>query len=234
MNDIDTTQAHSMTATICEQAALFGATPGPDEFDSRVVWDEPEALTAITQAFRIVADAVAPDGTQLADERESLLWGFVNMLDAQTRRLDRAADRLLPGIRELQREQDGSEIRSRELELTTDRAQNLSDRRDAFEQLRDSAAEAYRVETGDTWRPRHGSHTSQTGKLTSAMIDARDFQRARKDRENTAHLPQGTLVAVAGGKEANDASAIIGHLDKLKAKYADVVLVHAFIDLMEI
>ena len=58
------------------------------------------------------------------------------------------------------------------------------------------------------------------------MIDARDFQRARKDRENTAHLPQGTLVAVAGGKEANDVSAIIGHLDKLKAKYADVVLVH--------
>ena len=46
-------------------------------------------------------DAVAPDGTQLADERESLLWGFVNMLDAQTRRLDRAADRLLPGIRDL-------------------------------------------------------------------------------------------------------------------------------------
>ena len=42
MNDIDTTQAHSMTATICEQAALFGATPGPDEFDNRrVVWDEP-------------------------------------------------------------------------------------------------------------------------------------------------------------------------------------------------
>ena len=58
------------------------------------------------------------------------------------------------------------------------------------------------------------------------MIDARDFQRARKDRENTAHLPQGTLVAVAGGKEANDAGKIIAHLDKVKAKYKDVVLVH--------
>ena len=92
----------------------------------------------------------------------------------------------------------------------TDRAQNFNDRRDAFEQLRDVAAEAYRTETGDTWRPRHGSHTSQTGKLTSAMIDARDFQKARKDRENTAHLPQGTLVAVAGGKEAGDVAAIIG------------------------
>ena len=217
MHDIHTieTQEQSFTAMVCEQAALFGATPGPDEFDNRPVWDEGEALTAVTQAFRIIAESVAPDGTQLADERESLLWGFVNTLDAQTQRLDRAADRLIPQIRELQREQDGSEIRSRELELMTDRAQNLTARRDAFEQLRDAAAEAYRVETGEVWRPRRGSHVSQTGKLTSAMIDARDFQRARKDRENTAHLPQGTLVA-----------AIIAHLDRLKAKYADVVLVH--------
>ena len=227
MHDIENIEAQgeSFTATVCERAALYGATPGPDEFDSRVVWDENDAIASVTEAFRILAQA-APDGTQLADERESLLWGFVNTLDAQTRRLDRAADRLIPDMRDLQREQDGSEIRSRELELITDRTQNLSDRRDAFEQLRDTAAEAYRVETCDTWRPRHGSHTSRTGKLTSAMIDARDFQRARKDRENTAHLPQGTLVAVAGGKEANDAGMIIRHLDRLKAKYADVVLVH--------
>ena len=47
-----------------------------------------------------------------ADERESLLWGFVNMLDVQTQRLDREADRLVPEMRDLQREQDGSEIRS--------------------------------------------------------------------------------------------------------------------------
>ena len=218
-------QNESFTAMVCEQAALFGATPGPDEFDNRPVWDEAEATAAVLKAFGALAEA-APDGTQLADERASLLWGFVNTLDAQTQRLDRAADRLIPGIRELQREQDGSEIRSRELELATDRAQNLSDRRDAFEGLRDAAAEAYRTETGEVWRPRRGSHVSQTGKLTSAVIEARDFQRARKDRENTAHLPQGTLVAVAGGKEANDAGKIIAHLDKVKAKYADVVLVH--------
>ena len=53
---------------------------------------------------------------------------------------------------------------------------------------------------------RHGSHTSHTGRLTSAAIDARDFIRARKDRETRANLPDGTLVAVAGGKEAEDAT----------------------------
>ena len=229
MHDIDNIseqQAQSVTATVCDQAALFGATPERDEFDNRELWDPENALSAVTEAFRILALGVGPDGTQLADERESLLWGFVNMLDAQTQRLDRAADRLVPDMRDLQREQDGSEIRSRELELVTDRAKNLTDRRDAFEQLRDAAAEAYRVETGDVWRPRRGSHTSQTGKLTSAMIDARDFQRARRDRENKALLPQGTLVAVAGGKQAGDAGAVIRTLERLKAKYDDVVLVH--------
>ena len=224
-NDHDDVQHETFTAMVCEQAALFGARPGPDEFDNRPVWDEGEATDAVIKAFGALTEA-APDGTQLADERRNLLWGFVNTLDAQTQRLDRVADRLIPGIRELQREQDGSEIRSRELELATDRANNFTERRDAFEQLRDAAAEAYRSETGEVWRPRRGSHVSQTGKLTSAVIEARDFQRAKKDRENTAHLPQGTLVAVAGGKEASDVSAIIGHLDKVKAKYADVVLVH--------
>ena len=176
MHELDTNQ--SITATVCEQAALFGAVPDKDDFDSREVWDQESALSAVTEAFGIIARCVAPDGTQLADERESLLWGFVNMLDVQTQRLDREADRLVPEMRDLQREQDGSEIRSRELELVTDRARNLTERRDAFEQMRDTAAEAYRVETGEVWRPRRGSHTSRTGHLTSAMIEARDFQRA--------------------------------------------------------
>ena len=230
MNNIDTieVQNESFTAMVCEQAALFGATPGPDEFDNRPVWDEAESTAAVTQAFRILAQAV-PDGTQLADERANLLWGFVNTLDAQTRRLDRAADRLIPGIRELQREQDGSEIRSRELELKHRPGSTIS--HGAQGRLRRTARHRRRglprQKPARSGGPRRGSHVSQTGKLTSAMIDARDFQRARKDRENTAHLPQGTLVAVAGGKEANDASAKSSrHLDKLKAKYTDVVLVH--------
>ena len=148
------------------------------------------------------------------------------MLHAQTQRLDRGVDRLTPDMRDLQSAQDGTEIKARELELLTDRAQNLGDRRDAFETLRDAAAEQYRAATGETWRPRHGSHTSRTGALTSAAIDARDFVRARKDRETRAHLPPGTLVAIAGGKTVADAGAVIRSLDRARAKYADLVLVH--------
>ena len=225
IHNIDT-EAQSVTATVCENAALYGASPERGEFDPREVFDRDDALGAVGEAFRILAEGVAPDGTQLADERESLLWGFVNCLDAQVRRLDRSVDRLSPELRDLQSAQDGSEVKSRELELVTDRAQNLGDRRDAFEQMRDTAADAYRAETGDVWRPRYGSNVSQTGKLTSAAIDARDFMRARKDREMRAHLPEGTLVAIAGGKHVADANAVFARLDQTKAKYADLILVH--------
>ncbi len=226
--DIDTaeTAGQSATATVCENAALFGATPERDELDPREVWDQDDALTAIGEAFRILAEGACPDGTQLADERESLLWGFVNMLHAQTQRLDRGVDRLNPDLRDLQREQDGTEIKSRDLELVTDRAQNLGDRRDAFEKMRNAAAHAYREETGDMWRPRYGSHASQTGTLTSAAIDARDFVRARKDRATMAHLPEGTLVAITGGKDVANPAAVIAKLDQARAKHADIVLVH--------
>ena len=92
--------------------------------------------------------------------------------------------------------------------------------------MRDLAAEGYRAETGDTWRPRNGSHSSQTGKLTSAAIDARDYLRARKNRETTAHLPEGTLVAFTGGKDFDDVTAIWRSLDSIKIKYDDMVLLH--------
>ena len=228
IENIDTIEAgaQSMTATVCDNAALFAAAPERDEFDTRDIWDADDAIDAVSEAFRILAEGVGPDGTQLADEREGLLWGFVNMLDSQTNRLDRAADKLMPELRDLQRAQDGTEIKSLELEMTTHRAQCLTDRRDAFETMRDQAAVAYREATGNVWRPRRGSHVSQTGKLTSAAIDARDFVRARKDRKTAAHLPQGTLVAIAGGKDVADPAAVIDMLDRTRAKHADMVLVH--------
>ena len=216
----------SATAAACELAALHGATPGPDEADNRFVWTEEEAIAGIEQIVHTLIGSVAPDGTQLADEREGLLWGFVNMLHAQAQRIERTVDRIVPEMRTLERAQDGTEVKAVELERLTDRAHDLGNRRDAFEKMRDFAAEAYRVETGAVWRPRHGSHTSQTGRLTSAAIDARDFVRARKDKATRAHLPEGTLVAVAGGKQVTDHGAVIARLDRAKEKYADMVLVH--------
>ena len=224
---IDTASATaSSTATVCDNMALFGAAPERGERDSRVVWDEDDATEAMSEAIRIIVHGVTVDGTQMADEREPLMWGLVNMLHSQVNRLDRAVDRLVPEIKEMERAQDGSEIAAWELELATERVRNLGDRRDAFETIRDIAADAYRAATGEVWRPRHGSHVSRTGQLTSAAIDARDFIRARKDRETQAHLPEGTLVAITGGKTVSDAGAVWDTLDRTRAKHGDMVLLH--------
>ena len=226
---IDTTSATasaSATAAVCDGMALFGAAPERGELDSRVVWDEDDATDALSEAIRVIVGGITVDGTQMADEREPLMWGLTNMLHSQVQRLDRAVDRIAPEMKDLERAQDGTEVKAWELQTLTDRAQNLGDRRDAFEKLRDLAADAYRVETGDVWRPRHGSHTSQTGRLTSAAIDARDFRRARKDRETRAHLPDGTLIAITGGKTVSDADAVWSTLDRTREKYGDMVLLH--------
>ena len=216
----------SPTAVICENLQRFGGAPARGEPDTRAVWDETEALEGLDNVLDLIVDEIAPDGTQFADERESLLWGFVNTLHMQARRLDRAVDKLSPKLKDLQAAQDGTEINAWELERTIERAQNLGDRRDAFEKLRDAAAQRYLDDTGSTWRPRHGSHTSRTSQLTSAAIDARDYLRAREHSKTQAHLPEGTLVAVAGSGDVEDAGPIHFALDRVRSKYPDMVLVH--------
>ena len=219
-------QHASPTAVICENLQYFGGGPNRGEPDPRAVWDETEALAGLDTVLDAFVEEIAPDGTQLADERESLLWGFVNTLHMQTVRLDRQVDKLSPELKKLQTSQDGSEVQAWELERVTERAQHLGDRRDAFERLRDAAAERYRADTGNMWRPRHGSHTSRTAQLPSAAIDARDFLRARETEKTKAHLPAGTLVAVTGSKPVEDANRIFGALDNVRTKYPDMVLVH--------
>ena len=219
-------QHASPTAVICENLEYFGGGPNRGEPDPRAVWDENEALQGLNDVLDLIVEEIAPDGTQFADERENLLWGFVNTLHMQAKRLDRAVDKLGPKLKDLQAAQDGTEINAWELERTIERAQNLGDRRDAFERLRDRAAERYLRDSGNTWRPRNGSHTSRTGQLTSAAIDARDFLRAREHSKTQAHLPQGTLVAVAGSGDVEDAGPIHFALDRVRAKYPDMVLVH--------
>ena len=221
------TPTASPTAAVCESLALYGGRPERGELDSREVWDEDDTLGALAEAIRVIVAGVTVEGTQLADEREALLWGFVNMLHSQVGRLDRTVDRIAPEMRDLERAQDGTEVKAWELELlrptgrTTSATAATRSRRCAT-----SPQTPTGCETGEVWRPRYGSHTSQTGQLTSAAIDARDFRRARQDRETRAHLPDGTLVAITGGKEVTDADAIWTTLDRTRARHADMVLLH--------
>ena len=231
ISDIDTIanlddQSSSTTAAACEAMQRYGTTPSKEEIDTRDVWDADPAIDALGEAIQLIVENITPDGTQLADEREALLWGVVNTFHAQITRLDRNADKLRPEVDELTHAQDGTEINAHELELKTDRLRNLNDRRDAFEQLRDHAAEHYAAHTDHHWRPRTGSHTSFSRKLTAASIDARDYTRARAAAKTQAHYPAGTLIAFAGAKDVNDTARICHTLDQTKQKYPDMTLAH--------
>ena len=249
MFDIDsmhTHQAQSPTAVICENAALYGVTPERDEFDPRDVWDRDEAVTAIGEAFRILAENVAPDGFQLADEREHLLWGFVNALNAQVRRLDRRIDKLTPQMRDLQNAQDGSEVKARELELTTDRARHLGDRRDAFETCQPNAVMSAFCKVKVSPFVRDGGGMSLEGVLSMAEADravviGQVAEKRLRQREAARRLgvsvrqvrrllaryrdrgPAG-LVSGHRGKVSNNALAAVvrrAAMDLVRERYAD-------------
>ena len=218
--------APSPTAAACEHLAVFTGAPGRGEYDNREIYDEEDACNAIGEAIRVLLSGLAVEGTQMHDEREDIAWSFVNMLHSQRQRLDRTVDKLLPEMRELQRAQDGTEVNAIELEMLTHRADNLTRRRDAFGRLLDYAARAYLVETGEVWQPKRGSFIPKDAELTSAAIDARDFVRARKDRERQDHLPVGTLIAIAGGTAIADGKRVWAVLDQVREKHPDMVLVH--------
>ena len=53
IENVDTIEAQdrSVTATVCDNAALFGAAPERGEFDTREVWDADDATDAVSEAF---------------------------------------------------------------------------------------------------------------------------------------------------------------------------------------
>ena len=59
IENIERSEAQSVTAAVCENAALYGAAPERDEFDTRDVWDADDAIDAVLESFRILARASA-------------------------------------------------------------------------------------------------------------------------------------------------------------------------------
>ena len=120
--------------------------------------------------------------TRLEADFPDLLWSFVNLFHCKAQRIDRELDDNETAQRRSQAEQDGSEIRSVELERLIAQGLTLTERRNAFEFFRDHLAELYATETGSSWRPRSGSQVNHRA-LTAALIDSRDFLNAKKCRD---------------------------------------------------
>jgi YspA, cpYpsA-related SLOG family len=213
----------STTAQVLEELQLYGHHLNDDEPDPRPLPEASALEAAIAAMFDTLAEPLMD--TRLEPDVDDLLWSLTDLFHRKVSRVQRQLDDNESRQRRSQAEQDGSEIRSVELERLIAQGLTLIEKRSAFEMLRDRAAEHYEAHTGSAWRPRTGSMVNHRH-LTAAMIDSRDFIAAKRRAETEVHLPSGPKVAFAGGLDCNDHHAIWAALDKVHAKHADMVLIH--------
>jgi SLOG family YspA-like protein len=188
-----------------------------------------QTLTAVwSDLFQLFPD------TALEDDAEEIAWGFVNLFHRAAAKRGVQIDRATDEIRCLIASNDGSEVQTSELEEQVARARAAEAAMIGLENLREVAAALYLNETGSSWRPTGGSRLNHSAKLTSAVVDGREFLRARAERSRKAALPQGTPVVFAGGRLSfpsdGEAKAFANNvwatLDRVRENVADLVLVH--------
>ena len=224
--DDDTFEPHhesSPTEHALNELELHGYRHDGHGPDPRLVPEDNVIAGAVSDIFDALIATMAD--TALDGELDDLLWSTVNMFHRAAGRLERKLDDNEQAQKRGQREQDGSEVKSVELERLTAEGQTLIERRNSLEVFRDSAAEHYLRTTGSPWSPRTGSQVNHRA-LTSAMIDSRDFIAERKRANREVLFPAGPKVAVSGGADFNDHKLIWDKLDQVHAKHPDMVLMH--------
>jgi hypothetical protein len=202
----------------------------------RATCTEPVDARAAEQTLAAVWSdlfALFPD-TALEDDAEELGWAFVNLFHRAAQKRSAQIDRATDEIRCLLASGDGSEVHSSQLETEIARAQSAEAAMLALENFRETAATLYLNETGHSWRPAGGSRANHGVALTSAVVDGRQFLKARAESRRKAVMPEGTPVVFAGGRlsfpTGAQAKTFAGNvwdtLDKVREHVADLVLVH--------
>lgn len=221
--DREPRHAESSTTSLITELQLYGHRPFQDEPDARPLPDERAVSTALADIFDALVSTLTD--TRMEPDLEDLLWSTVNIFHRAGDRVERELDSNEQAQKRSQKDQDGSEVRSVELERLVAEGTTLIERRNVFELMRDQAAEMFETHTGSSWRPRAGSMVNHRT-LTAAMIDSRDFLAAKRRSENEVMLPPGPKVAFAGGYECNDHHAIWAALDRVHAKHPNMALLH--------
>ena len=213
----------SPTGRVLTELQLYGFRPFEGEPDPRQLPEAQFIAGAVADMFDALVSTLSD--TRLEPDLEELLWSTVNLVHRAVQRTERLLDDNEVAQKRSQKEQDGSEIRSVELERLIAEGVTLIERRDSMELFRDEAADQFERHTGSAWRPRSGSRVNHRA-LTSAMIDSRDFIAAKRRADSDALLPPGPKIAFTGGLDFNDHRAIWDRLDKAVAKHPDMALLH--------
>lgn len=187
-DDHEPQHTSSPTDHALTELQLYGYRPYEDEPDPRPLPEGNAVAGAIADIFDALIATLGD--TRLEPDLDDLLWSTVNVFHRAAERIARDLDDNEQAQRRSQREQDGTEVKSVELERLIAEGRTLVERQDAFELMRDQAGEHYERHAGKPWLPRNGSKVNHRN-LTSAMIDSRDFLAARKRAEQEVLLPRG-------------------------------------------
>src|SRR6266849_3237487 len=154
-DDIELAHAASPTEHVLSELQLFGYRPFDDQPDPRPIPEGKMIAGAVADIFDALVSTLSD--TRLEPDLEDLLWSTVNLFHRAADRIERELDDNEQAQKRSQREQDGSEIRSVELERLTAQGLTLIERRNSMEFFRDQAAEQFERHTHSAWRPRSGS-----------------------------------------------------------------------------
>ena len=153
--------------------------------DPREVADMEAQIPLLDRAIDRVLDAWAPAGNPIADIREELHWGIVNMLHAQSYKLHGEMRRHAMQLREMVNIHTGSEVGDQDVLEQGQITRTFYDRVDAFDRLHTAAAWHFRRRTGDTWRPYtrnsyNGTQHDYPGAFSSGRAGAAAARDARR------------------------------------------------------
>ncbi len=159
----------SPTAHLLDEIALYGYRPFSDEADPRPLPDDCVAAGAVADMFDALIATMLD--TRLEPDLEDLCWSLANLFHRAEFRIQRELDDNEDAQKRGQREQDGSEVKSVELERLINEGMGLIERRNAMEFMREAASNQFEAHFRKAWAPRAGSLVNHRT-LTAAMIDS--------------------------------------------------------------
>jgi hypothetical protein len=174
---------------------------------------------AMTELLDLLAD------TTLEDFQTVLAEALIGAFHSAAQRIEREADRVRDELGRLVRDFDGSEVADTDLQEATRRTRAGDVAVLAVERIRDAAAEAYGVATGEVWQPWKGS--VRASRSTAAQIEAREAIRAIKARRQRAVDPGAVVVGFRAAPQADtglDAGRIFDALNWARQTWPDMAL----------
>ncbi|MGY4430930.1 hypothetical protein ACVWWO_003407 [Bradyrhizobium sp. F1.13.1] len=135
--------ASSPTDHVLTELQLFGYRPFDDQPDPRPLPEGKMIAGAVVDMFDALVASL--NDTRLEPDLDDLLWSTVNLFHRAVDRIERQLDHNEQAQHKSQREQNGSEVRSVELERLTTEGITLIERRDCLELFRDQAIERFEV-----------------------------------------------------------------------------------------